>query len=67
MFQLPLLHNHTSQPELQQTAENHSSDIHFKGFIKIYEKWTAEPYHFLVNDTNLPSDNPSRFRKNISK
>ena len=32
--------------ELQQTALNHSSDIDFKGFIKIYKKCTAEPYFF---------------------
>ena len=30
---------------------NHSSDIDFKGFIKIYKKYTAELYYFLVNDT----------------
>ena len=51
--------------ELQQIASNHSSDIDFKGFIKIYEKYTAEAYSFLVNDTTLPSDNPLRFRKNL--
>ena len=49
--------------ELQQTVLNHSSDIDFKDFIKIYKKCTAEPYPFLVNDTTLPSDNPLRFRK----
>ena len=49
--------------ELQQIALNHSSDINSKGFIKIYKKYTAEPYSFLVNVT-LASDNPLRFRKN---
>ena len=44
--------------ELQQTALNHSSDIDFKDFVKIYKKCTAEPYSFLVNDTTLPSDDP---------
>ena len=39
--------------ELQQTVLNHSSDIDFKDFIKIYKKCTAEPYSFLVNDTTL--------------
>ena len=29
--------------ELQQTVLNHSSDIDFKDFIKIYKKCTAEP------------------------
>ena len=54
-----------NKKELQQTATNHSSDIDFKDFIKIYKKCTARPYSFLVNDTTLPSDNPLRFRKNF--
>ena len=33
--------------ELQQIALNHSSDIGFKHFMKIYNKYTAEPYSFL--------------------
>ena len=53
--------------ELQQIALNHSSDIDFKDFIKIYKKCTAERYSFLVNDTALRPDNPLRFRKNILK
>ena len=32
--------------ELQQIALNHSSEIDFKNFIKIYEKCTAQPYSF---------------------
>ena len=32
--------------ELQQIALNHSSDIDFKDFMKIYKKYTAEPYFF---------------------
>ena len=51
--------------ELQQIALNHSSDIDFKDFIKIYKKCTTGPYSFLVNDTTLPSDDPLRFRKNL--
>ena len=30
--------------ELQQIALNHSSDIDFKDFMKIYKKCTVEPY-----------------------
>ena len=48
-------------------ALSHSSDIDFKDFMKIYKKCTAEPYSFLVNDATLASDNPLRFRKNLSK
>ena len=53
--------------ELQQIALNYLSDIDFKDFIKIYKKYTAEPYSFLVHDTTLPSDDPLRFRKNLLK
>ena len=51
--------------ELQQIDLNHSSDIDFTNFMKIYKKCTAGPYSFLVNDTTLPSDDPLRFRKNL--
>ena len=51
--------------ELQQIALNHSSDVVFKDFMKIYKKSTAEPYSFLINDTTLPSDDTLRFRKNL--
>ena len=53
--------------ELQQIALNHSSDIDFKDFIKIYKECTAEPYSFLVHDRTLPSDDPLRFRNNLLK
>ena len=56
-----------NKEELQQIALNHSSDIDFKDFIKIYQKCATEPYSFSVNDTTLPSDNPLRFRKNLLK
>ena len=36
-----------------------------KDCIKIFKKYTAESYSFLVNDTTLPSNNPLRFRKNL--
>ena len=47
----------SNKKELQQIALNHLSDVDFKGFMNTYEKCTAEPYSFLVNDTTLPSDN----------
>ena len=53
--------------ELQQITLNHSSDIDFKDFIRIYKKCTAELYSFLVNGTTLASDNLLRFRKNLLK
>ena len=51
--------------ELQQMTLNYLSDVDFKDFMKIYKKYTAKSYSFLVNDTTLPSDNP--LRKNILK
>ena len=54
-----------NKKELQQTALNHSSDIDFKDFIKIYKKCTEKLYSFLVNNTLLTSGNPLRFRKRI--
>ena len=51
--------------ELQYIAINHSADIDYKYFIKIYREFTKEPYNFLINDITLPSTNLLRFRKNL--
>ena len=51
----------TNRKGLQKIAINHSSDIDFKDFMKIYKKYTAEPYSFLVNDTTLSSHHPLPF------
>ena len=51
--------------KIQQTAPNDSSDINSQDFIKMYKKYTAEPYSFLVTDATLESDNSLRFRKNL--
>ena len=51
--------------ELQNIATNHSADIDYKDFMKIYRECTKEPYSFLTIDTTLPSSNPLRFRKNL--
>ena len=54
-----------SKRELQNIAINHSANIDYKDFIKIYRECTKEPYNFLTIDTTLPSTNPLRFRKNL--
>ena len=51
--------------ELQNIAINHSADIDYKNFIKIYRECTKEPYNFLTIHTRLPSSNTLRFRKNL--
>ena len=52
--------------QLQQISSGHSSDNHFKEFVKLYKDYTEEPNSFLVNDTISSTDNPLRFRKNLS-
>ena len=55
----------SNKRELQQITSNHSSDIGFKDFSKLYEDYTKNQYSFFVNDTTLSSGNPLRFRKNL--
>ena len=54
-----------NKSELQQIASNHSSDINFKDFMKLYKEYAKEPYSFLVNDATLSSDNLLQFRNNL--
>ena len=51
--------------ELQNIATDHSADIDFKDFMKIYRECTKEPYNVLTIDTTLPASDPLRFRKNL--
>ena len=51
--------------ELQNIAINHSADIEYKDFVKIYKECTKKPYNFLTIDTTFPSSNPLRFRKKL--
>ena len=39
--------------ELRQIAINHSADIDYKDFMKIYKNCTNEPYSFLTVDTHI--------------
>ena len=51
--------------ELQNIAINHSADIDYKDFLKIYRECTREPFNFLAIDTRLPASDPLRFRKKL--
>ena len=51
-----------NRKELQNIAINHSADIDYKDFVKIYSKKT---YSFLTIDTTLAASYPLRFRKNL--
>ena len=55
----------SNKRELENIAINHSADIDYQDFMKIYRECTKEPFNFLVIDTTLPSSNPLRFRKNL--
>ena len=50
---------------LQNIAINHSADIDYKDFIRIYRECTKEAFNFLTIDTTLPSSDSLRFRKNL--
>ena len=51
--------------ESQNIVINHSADIDYGDFMKIYRECTEEPYNFLTIDTTLPASNILRFRKNL--
>ena len=51
--------------ELQNIAINHSADIGYKDFMKIYRECTKELFNFLTIDTTLPASDPLRFRKKL--
>ena len=51
--------------ELQNIAINHSVDIDYKDFMKIYRECTKRPFNFLTTDTTLPANDLLRFRKNL--
>ena len=42
--------------ELQNIAINHSGDIDYKDFIKIYRDCTKQPFNFLTIDATRPID-----------
>ena len=46
-----------NRKELQNITINHSADIDYKDFIKIYRECTKEPYNFLTIDATLSSTN----------
>ena len=55
----------SNKRELQNIAINHSADIEYQDFIKIYRECAKEPYSFLRIDTTLPASDPLRFRKSL--
>ena len=56
------IHN---RKELQQIAIDHSADIDYKDFLKIYRNCTQEPYSFFTINTILSFSDPLKVRKNF--
>ena len=54
-----------NREELQNIPIDHSEDIDYKGFMKIYRECTKEPLNFLTIDATLPACDPLRFRKKL--
>ena len=61
-FLIMKIHN---KRKLQQIAINHSADIDYKDFLKIYKNFPEEPYSFFTIDTTLPADDVMRLRKSF--
>ena len=55
-----------SRRELQQIAIDHSADIGYKVFLRIYRNCIKAPYSFLTINTTLPANDSLRFRKNFT-
>ena len=54
-----------NRKKLQNIVIDHSADIDYKDFMKIYGEFTKEPSNFLTIDTMLPASDPLRFRKKL--
>ena len=54
-----------NRKELQNITIDHSTDIAYNDFVRIYRESTRKPYSFLTIDTKLPASNSLRFRKNL--
>ena len=54
-----------NRKELQNIAINHSADIDYNDFVRIYRECTRKRYSFLTIDTTLPASDPLRFRKKL--
>ena len=56
-----------NRKELQNIQNNHSEDIDYNDFVKIYRECTRKPNSFLTIDTTFPASDHLRFGKNLSQ
>ena len=57
--------NINNKRELQNFANNHSADIDYSDFKKIYKECTEELFNFLAIDDTLLASDPFIFRNNL--
>ena len=55
----------SNRKELQNIKINHSADIDYNNFVRIYRECTRKSYSFFIIDTTLPASDPLRFKKNL--
>ena len=55
----------SNQIELSNIAQNHTSDIVYKDFLKMHRNYTKKPYDFFTIDNTLPSDNSLKYHQNL--
>ena len=56
-----------NRKELQNIQNNHSEDIDYNDFLKIYRECTRKPNSFLTIDTTFPASDHLRFGKILSQ
>ena len=54
-----------NRKNLQNIAINHSADIDYNSFMKIYRECTKELFNYLTIDTLLPASDSLIFRKTL--
>ena len=54
-----------NRKKLQNIVINHSVDIDYNDFLRIYRECTRETYSFLTMDTTLSAGDPLRLRINL--
>ena len=55
----------SNQIELSNIAQNHTSDIVYKDFLKMHRNYTKKPCDFFTIDNTLPSDNSLKYHQNL--
>ena len=55
----------SNQIELSNIAQNHTSDIVYKDFLKMHRNYTKKTFDFFTIENTLPSDNSLKYHQNL--